>query len=224
MERERRPVFRASIGEILGSWLRVWTPRRDVYIPPVPVFRILLGLVLLVGAIVVTTVLVENGKEAGRERDRREEGAAVARIRARVAREQVPRSARLGDPAQSHVRTQHALEAAITRDSQERFAHRALDNRVTHTTCIPFLRPTVPHPPQPPPGATSGKYECLGVTTSVGPTPGTRGGDFGYPFWARVDFRHGTAVWCKINPRPGELGVGGDVFVPLAPACDLLAR
>ena len=33
---DERPVFRASIGEIVGAWLRVWTPRRDVYIPPVP--------------------------------------------------------------------------------------------------------------------------------------------------------------------------------------------
>ena len=221
---EKRPVFRASLGEIVGAWLRVWTPRRDVYIPPVPVFRILLALVLLVGGIVATAIIVEHGKEAGRERDRRAEAAAVAQIRARVARDQIPRHARVGAPTQSHARTEHALEAAITRDSQQRFARHALDNRVKHTNCIPFLRPTVPHPPQPPPGAASGKYECLGVTASLGPTPATRGGDFGYPFWARVDFRHGTAVWCKINPRPGELGVGGDVFVPLAPACDLLGR
>jgi hypothetical protein len=224
MERDQRPVFRASVGEIVGSWLRVWTPRRDVYIPPVPVFRILLALVVLVGAIVVTAVLVENGKEAGRERDRRAEAVAVAQVRARIAREQVPRHARLGAFTADHAAAQGALQAAITRDSQQRFASHVLDARVTHTTCIPFVRPTVPHPPQPPPGARSGKYECLGVTSSIGPTSRTRGGDFGFPFWARVDFRHGTAVWCKINPRPGELGIGGDVFVPLAPQCDLLAR
>src|SRR4051812_33480191 len=221
---EKRPVFRASLGEIVGAWLRVWTPRRDVYIPPVPVFRIALALVVLVGAIAGTAILVEHGKESGRERDRRAEAAAVAQIRARIAREQVPRHARVGAPTQSHARTERALEVAITRAPQQRFPRHALNTRVTHTTCTPSLRPRVPPPPQPPPGAASGKYECLGVTTSVGPTPGTRGGDFGYPFWARVDFRHGTAVWCKINPRPGELGVGGDVFVPLAPACDLLAR
>jgi hypothetical protein len=220
--RDRRPVFRASLGEIVGAWLRVWTPRRDVYIPPVPVFRIVLAVVVLAGAIVVTAILVDHGKEAGRERDRRAEAAAVAQIRARVAREQVPRRARVA--ATTHAGAQRALEAAITRDSQQRFARHALDARVTHTTCVPFVRPTVPHPPQPPPGARSGKYECLGVTSSVGPTPGTRGGDFGFPFWARVDFKRGTAVWCKVNPRPGELGIGGDVFVPLAPGCDLLSR
>jgi hypothetical protein len=224
MQRDQRPVFRASLGEIVGTWLRVWTPRRDVYIPPVPVFRLLLALVALIGAIVVTAVLVERGKEAGRERDRRAEAAAVARIRAEVARDQLARHARLGPSTENRPRTEHALEAAITRDSQLRFSRHALDSRVTHTKCVPFSRPLLAHPPEPPPGARSGKYECLGVTSSVGPTPGTRGGDFGFPFWARVDFRHGTAVWCKINPRPGERGIGGDVFVPLAPACDLLGR
>jgi hypothetical protein len=219
--REDRPQFRASLGEIVGAWLGVWTPRRDTYIPPVPVFRIALALVLLVGAIAGTAVLVERGKKLGRERDRREEAAAVARIRAQQAREQLPRRAHLGPPTQSHARTKRALEAAITTDSQRRFKRHALDARVTHSTCVPFVRPAVPHPPEPPPGAAGAKYECLGVTSSVGPTPGTKAGDFGFPFWARVDYRHGTAVWCKVNPRPGERGIGGDVFVPLSPGCDL---
>src|SRR3954451_2269336 len=97
---DERPVFRASLGEIVGAWLHVWTPRRDVYIPPVPIFRIVLAVVVLVGAIVGTAIVVEHGKEAGRERDRREEAAAVAQIRARLAREQIPRHARVGAPTQ----------------------------------------------------------------------------------------------------------------------------
>ena len=216
---DERPVFRASLGEIVGAWLRVWTPRRDVYIPPVPRFRLLLALVLLVGGVAGAAVLVEHGKELGRQRDRREEAAHVAVLRAQIAREQLPRHADLA--AHSRTGIERALERAITADSQQRFARHALDARVTHTNCIPFARPEVPHPPEPPPGAASGKYECLGVTASVPRTPGTRAGDFGFPFWARVDFRHRRAVWCKVNPRPGELGVGGDVFVPLVPACDL---
>jgi hypothetical protein len=220
--RNDRPRFRASVGEIVGAWLGVWTPRRDTYIPPVPVFRIVLVLVLLVGAIAGAAVLVEHGKKLGRERDQREEAAHVAQIRARVGREQLPRHARVAAPDRTGV--ERRLERAITLDSQRRFGRGALDARVTHTNCIPFVRPGLAHPPEPPPGAAMGKYECLGVTSSVGPTPGTRGGDFGFPFWARIDFRHGTAVWCKINPRPGERGIGGDVFVPLTPACDLFTR
>jgi hypothetical protein len=222
--RDDRPQFRASLGEIVGAWLGVWTPRRDTYIPPVPVFRLVLALVLLVGAVAGTAILVEHGKKIGRERDRREEAAAVARLRAQQAREQLPRRASLGASTQSHARTRQALEAAITRDSAQRYSRHTLDARVLRTHCVPFVRPGRAHPPEPPPGAASGKYECLGVTSFVGPTPGTRAGEFGFPFWARVDFRRGTAVWCKVNPRPGERGIGGDVFVPLAPACDLLAR
>ena len=193
-----RPVWRASLGEIVGAWLRVWTPRRDVYIPPVPRFRIALTLVVLVGGIAGTAVL-----------------------RAQIARDQMPRHARLA--ASSRPGIERSLERAITADSQQRFARHALDSRVTRTSCIPFIRPLRAHPPEPPPGAKSGKYECLGITDSIGPTPGTRAGEFGFPFWARIDFRQRTAVWCKINPRPGERGIGGDVFVPLAPACDLMS-
>ena len=216
---DERPVFRASLGEIVGAWLRVWTPRRDVYIPPVPRFRLLLAAVLLVGAIAGTAVLVERGKAAGRARDRREEAAHVAVLRAQIARDQRPRHARLA--AHSRAGIERGLERAITADAQQRFAHRALDARVKHTSCIPWVRPAVAHPPEPPPGAASGKYECLGVTASVPATPGTHAGDFGFPFWARVDFRHRTAVWCKVNPRPGERGIDIDVYVPLTRGCDL---
>src|SRR5436853_975523 len=134
----QRPVFRASVGEIVGAWLRVWTPRRDVYIPPVPRFRIALTLVVLVGGIAGTAVLVERGKEAGRERDRRQEAAQVAVLRAQIARDQMPRHARLA--ASSRPGIERSLERAITADSQQRFARHALDSRVTRTSCIPFIR------------------------------------------------------------------------------------
>jgi hypothetical protein len=221
---DHRPQFRASLGEIVGAWLGVWTPRRDVYIPPVPAKRLALAAALLIGVVVGTAVLVERGKELGKERDRRTEAAQLAQIRAQIARDQIARHATFGAAARTRPGIERSLERAITADSQLRFRRGVLDARVTHTTCIPFVRPTLAHPPEPPPGAASGKYECLGVTSSIGPTLRTRGGDFGFPFWARVDYRHRNAVWCKVNPRPGELGLGGDVFVPLARECDLLGR
>jgi hypothetical protein len=234
MSEPDRPVYRASVAEIVGAWLGVWTPRRDSYIPPVPKVRLLLAAVTLVVAIAGTALLVERGKERGKERDRREEAASVALIRAQVAREQLPRRAQfpraatLGAPAGELAvrrrRVERALENAIVADSQERFRGGVLDAPVLKTTCIPFVRPSRRHPPEAPLRAASGGYECLGVTDTIGPTPGTRGGEFGFPFWARVDFRHGSAVWCKVNPRPGELGIGGDVFVPLARECDLLGH
>jgi hypothetical protein len=234
MSEPDRPLFRASVFEIVGAWLGVWTPRRDSYIPPVPKLRLLLTSVTLIAVVAGTAILVDRGKERGRERDRREETANVARVRAQIAREQAPRRAQfpatatLGAPASELAlrrrRIERALEDAIVADSQERFRRDVLDSTVLRTTCVPFARPTRRNPPEAPLRAPSGGYECLGVTDAVGPTPGTRGGEFGYPFWARVDFRRGSAVWCKVNPRPGELGIAGDVFVPLARECDLLGH
>ena len=96
-EPPRRPQMRASAGEIVGAWLGIWTPRRDTYIPPVPWFRIVLVLVLLVGGVFVTAHLVEEGKRRGAERDRREAAATEARFKALTAREQMPRHARFAE-------------------------------------------------------------------------------------------------------------------------------
>ena len=234
MSPPNRPHFRASVAEIVGAWLGLWTPRRDTYVPPVPKLRLLLAATTLIVVIGGTALLVARGKDRGRERDRREAAAGVTRIRAQLAREQLPRRARFpaaataGAPsaelALRRRRVERALENAIIADSQARFRRHVLDSPVLKATCVPFVRPTQPHPPEPPLRAASGGYECLGVTRVIGPTPGTRGGEFGYPFWARVDFRHGSAVWCKVNPRPGELGIDGDVFVPLSRECDLLGH
>src|SRR4051812_2607370 len=93
MSEQDRPTFRASFGEIVGAWLGIWTPRRDSYIPSVPWIRLLLATTALVVAIGGTAVLVDRGKERGKERERRETAAELAKIRAQVAREQLPRHA-----------------------------------------------------------------------------------------------------------------------------------
>ena len=222
---------RGSVAEIVGAWLGIWTPRRGTYIPPVPVFRIALGLAALVVAIVVSMHFVSQSKRHGDARERSEAAAATARDRARQAREPRPRHALFPGPATAGVpparlaerrtRFEHALEAAITGDALRRYRARALHSRVLHTRCKPWVRPPRPDPPEPPLGAPTGKYECTAVTTVLPRTDRTSAGVAGYPFWARVDFRHGSATWCKINPRPAERGIGGDAFAPLVRACDL---
>jgi hypothetical protein len=231
-QRERRGRHRATYGEIVGAWLHLWTPRRDTYIPPVPVVRLLLVVLALAALTVGAADLISTSKEQTRARERRQAAAANARLRAQFAREQLPRHARFAGAGTAGAaaaelpvrrrRVLQGLEAAITADSQRRFRAHVLDTPVTRTSCVPFVRPTRLHPPQPPLRATTGKYECLGVTDAVVATGRTPAGEFGFPFWARVDFRRGSAVWCKVNPRPGERGIGGDVFVPLARQCDLL--
>jgi hypothetical protein len=113
-----------------------------------------------------------------------------------------------------------SLEHAITADAQGRYRRGLLSTRVKSTSCVPFVRPAVPNPPQPLADAREGKYECLGETAEVGGPGGAR---TGFPFWARVDFRHASWVYCKINRQLGEHSAGTElVVVPLTPACDLL--
>lgn len=228
---EGRPRWRASWGEIVGAWLGIWTPPRDSYIPPVPVFRIALGAAVVVAATLTAVHFMREESRRDAARVRRETAATIARLRARIAKEQLPRHARFPGTAIARAeRTQlairrrrivHALEGAITTDALRRYRRGVFEARVIHTTCIPFVRPTRAHPPDPPLRASTGKYECLAATGVIPPGSRTIGGETGYPVWARVDFRRGRATWCKINPRPGERGIGEDLFVPLVRACDL---
>lgn len=229
---DRRPQWRASPPEIVGAWLGIWTPQRDTYIPPVPVFRIVLSCVLLVAVGVASWQIIAEGKRRGAEQRRREYAAIAARLRARRAKEQIPREASFAGTAiagarprqlaERRHRVEIALQAAITADARKRYRMHQLDSRVLHTTCVPFSRIDDSHPPEPPLRAASGKYECTAATVLIPRTQRTVSGEIGYPFWARVDYRRGRATWCKINPRPAERGIGGEVSVPLAPACDLL--
>jgi hypothetical protein len=220
---------RAGRWETLGAWLHIWTPRRGTYIPPVPKAKILVGAMAV--AVAIAVVVVADPWAGGRERERQATALAEARARAGIAKEQSPRRMQLTAPAPPRAssgllserrrRLLSRLEGAITADAQKRFRGGSLTGRVSSTSCVPYTRPRVENPPDPPLRAATGKYECLATTATVAPTQRTEGGHAGYPFWARVDFRRGRAVWCKVNLRPGEGGIGGDIFVPLPAACDL---
>lgn len=222
---------RAGRWETLGAWLHIWTPRRGTYVPPVPTRKILLGTAAAAIAIGAVVALIAAAGEESTRRENSDVAAARAAARARVAEEQTPRRRQLTAPApprassaslsEDRRRLLSRLETAITADAQARFRRGSLPGRTRFTSCIPYVRPTVEDPPDPPPGAATGRYECLATTTTVAPTERTEGGHAGYPFWARVDFRRGRAVWCKANPRPAEGGIGRDVFVRLPEECDL---
>jgi hypothetical protein len=224
-------LLRASPWEVVGAWLHIWTPRRDTYIPPVPVWRLLAAVALSAAAITGTALILTESKDRAQERERRASAAADARTRVVLAREQTPRHARLPGTATAGVtaselperrlRMVHGVEAAITADAQARHAGGQLDARVESTRCVPYVRPRPLRPPEPPLTAARGKYECLAVTRPIEPTAVSAAGNLGYPFWARVDFRHGRVVWCKVNPRSAERGIGGDVYVGLPRECDL---
>ena len=229
-ERPDPELQRASRSEIVQAWLGIWKPR-DAYIPPFPVAKALIGLALFAAAVTALVVVLVGEKGETERREARQGAAADARTRARLTREQKPHRARIPGAATAGAsaaelperrrRMVDGLERAIMADALARHRAGAFAHRVRRTDCVPYVRPHVARPPEPPLRAATGRYECLGVTGDVPATSRTEAASGGYPFWARVDFRDGSAVWCKITPRPAEGGIGSEVFVPLARVCRL---
>ena len=192
---------RASPFETLGAWLRVWTPPRDVEVPPVPWRRIVaLGVPALAALTVGAWILVDNASESNRERREAEERtrAAIGEKRRRELRaQQTPHRARV-TADRPRPRLVAALEAAVLEDARSR----GLRRPVRRVDCSPYPRTEERRAQERDPGVRRGRYACLAVTNDIpGPTPGS----IGYPFLAVVRYRTGSLVWCRVNPAPGEL-------------------
>ena len=232
-ERPDPNLPRATRWETVQAWAGLWKPR-DTYVPPFPVKAAVITLVVVVAAVAALVTVLMRDKDENEARERRQTAAADARTRARLAREQTPhravipdagtRGAPRGELAERRLRLVAGLEAAITADTAARHRRGQLGLVVRRTDCVPYVRPRTPHPRPAPLSARSGRYECLAVTGDVPATGRTEAGRGGYPFWARVDFRRGSAVWCKITPRPAEGGIGSEIFVPLPRVCRLRDR
>jgi hypothetical protein len=220
---------RLSRFETVGAWLHLWTPPREAVVPAVPWRRI--G----IGAAIVAAVLgalgawliprIDRAKRREATAEQRQLAALSVRQRLVLARDQRLHTGRAGalpaDPVAAQRAALAGLERAITADSRARAAAGTLAGPIVATTCAPFTRGPVRVAPTP--GATAAGYECTAVTREIPRSARNTAGAIGYPFWARVNFRRGTFQWCKVNLRPGERGVGGEVaVVALPPACNLL--
>ena len=191
--------MRAGRWETLGAWLGVWTPPRDVEVPPRPsATALLLGLgavLVLAGAgYALVAPRIDEGKAERSAREQREEDARrLARVQ-RARREQRPRRGRAA-PGASPRKVVAALERHITRDAVARLERGELRSRVRSTRCEPTA------------GAPRGVLDCVSAyRTIVGVDEGRRydAGTLGYPFRAVVDFERRRWVFCKLNPPPGE--------------------
>ena len=78
----RSPEHRKlSRWEVLGAWLRLWTPPRDVDVPPIPWRALAIGgAVLAVLAVLVVTVGIPAVQDDNRRTAEREQAAARARL------------------------------------------------------------------------------------------------------------------------------------------------
>jgi hypothetical protein len=196
--------------EVVGGWLRIWTPPRGAVLPPVPWLTVLVAVGLLAVAGVVIAGEVEQGREAAQAREGRARAERARVRRAAQAREQRAIARRLpaGAPALP------AVESAITREAQARHAAGELDRRATGTRCRLVLGadPTGPRVP----------YECLAATSTIVRSDGRPPGTLGYPFRAVVEAEEGRVTFCATNPIPGERVVPDpDAIVRLPVACRL---
>ena len=200
-----RDRTRATRLEILGAWLRLWTPPRDVEIPPVPWRKVALGAAVLalvaVFAALVIAPAIDESKDRSAAEERREEERRRAERRERVRAEQRAHTGRLTTLA--------GVEAAIGADAKERFD---ADGR--------------PAECEPAPGADASAprmaYDCFVTIREIegaGEQEGARGA-LAIPYRAVLDEDTGRYAFCKVVQVAGEAAIADprDV-VPLPAAC-----
>src|SRR3982750_720758 len=125
---------RASWWEILGAWLRVWTPPRDVEIPS-PRRGLKIGVPLAVAVAVVVVVFVAPAINSEKDRNATQEAQAKSASRVafekRLAVEQRPQYASAPEAARRAARGQRAAalavlvkraQTSISRDARARVA------------------------------------------------------------------------------------------------------
>ena len=215
-KRKQRDPTKASRLEILGAWLHVWTPPRDVRIPPVPWSKVAIGAGVLVAigvftALVIAPAIDEAKDEGAAERQAAEDRRAAAR-RARIRAEQRPRTGALG-AATSTAAPEAALERVerrIAADAHDRFG----------------APPGVAATCEPAPGERGDGlrlvYDCLVPVREIrgaGKQEGARG-SLAIPYRAVLDFDERRYAFCKANPRPGEAALAKpEDVVGLPAAC-----
>lgn len=185
---------------------------------------------LIVGGVLLLAPGIDRNKSEQAVAARRAAAAQTAVLLRREAAEQRPHVAvgrtRVAGPSASgavRLRQRTALvgelEQAIAADARARVHAGRLTGPVLYATCSSY--PPGTPAPQTVLAERVGGYQCLAVNLPVKNQNGTVGA-LGDPFWARIDFATSRLVWCKINPRAGELAVGSNLpLVPLAPVCNL---
>ncbi|HEV7884203.1 MAG TPA: hypothetical protein VGO81_11580 [Solirubrobacteraceae bacterium] len=212
---------RATRWEILGARLRIWTPPRDVEIPPVSRRAVATTIAVLVLATVAAVTLVapaiDRAKRRTAAQERRTHATLVARERARLVVEQRARHGRSPVVARLHAAGRDAAARAalldearlhVERDVRARVAAGTLDGPIRDVRCKVRSRDAGPRV----------HVECL-AATSIVVTPNAPTVYVGHPFVVGASLRDGRYAWCKENPPSGEGFAGQGVSVALPSAC-----
>jgi len=207
---------RASRWEILGAWLRVWTPPRDVDIPPVPRRAVaLLGvavLAVIAAGIVFVAPAIDRAKQKDAAAEQRRQAASTRAERARLRFDQrlrrgravqVARLYRAGREADARAALLRDARTSVARDARARAASGEFDVPVRSVRCRPRGGGVAPRV----------RLSCFAITTQ------TAGAAVGQPFLVAGSLRDGRYAWCHINPPPAEGAAGLGVRVALPAAC-----
>jgi hypothetical protein len=205
---------RASVPEIVGAWLHVWTPPRDVEVPPVPWRKLaiatVVGVIVCGAAAAVIVPAIDRGKQRHAAQERARTAAIRAAERRRLVHEQVPRHARAPALRPSRAALVARVQRDISRDAAARVRAGELKGPVGGTSCRPAADARSRQ--------GQGVFDCLTVVRQVIPSGASGAGAIGYPFRAVVDWRTFAYTWCKTNPVPAELEVPDPRTVVALPA------
>ena len=214
---EPRP--QASWWEILGAWLRVWTPPRDVEIPS-PRIAIVAAVVVVGAGTVAVVTLVAPAIDRAKDRDAARAAQATSAFRAaeekRLAIQQRARHGRAvavgrmwagGRRDGAMAALVASAQTNIARDARARVAARELSGRIRRVSCTPRERDR----------GERVHLECVAVTGEHR----HRGilAQTGHPFLVGASLRSGRYAWCKDNPGSAEGTYGKSVQVRLPAAC-----
>jgi hypothetical protein len=187
---------RATTFEIVGAWLHIWTPPRDVEVPPVPWRKLGIGtaiaLVVCGAAAALIVPAIDRGKDRRAASERAQAAADRAAERRRLIREQRPRFGRAPALKPSRAALLAHVERAISADAAARVRTGELKGPIGRTSCSAAQ------------GARVGVFDCLTAVRNIVPSKASGAGTIGYPFRAVLDYRTFGYVWCKTNPVPAE--------------------
>jgi hypothetical protein len=212
---------RATRWEILGARLRIWTPPRDVEIPPISRRAVALNVAALVLAAVAVATLIAPALDRSKDRtaaqQRRAHSASIKTERARLIADQRARRGRSPAVARLYAAGRNAAARAtlladarahVDRDVRARVAGGTLDGPIRDVRC--HYRAGDPGPRV--------HVQCLAIT-SIRVQAGAQAVDVGHPFVVAASLRDGRYAWCKANPPPGEGMSGEGTSVPLPADC-----
>jgi hypothetical protein len=198
--------------EVLGAWLHVWTPPKDIEVPPIPWRTIavcgLVAAIVLAAAAAIAVPRIDQGKRHGAAERAREQAAADAAERARLRADQKVHRATVpagADPVST-------LETAIAKDAKARAAAKTIDGPVLSARCQPASTAVTQFP-------DSRVYKCFVETATNIKGQGNDVLGTGYPFVATIYTKKHQVTWCKENPHADEKGSRGDVRVRVSPVC-----